>query len=80
MIANNQPLKQAVLRSGFNNQLRLLKKPSINKQTIEGNKLNTTGDDNALPPKEHQINFEKALWRQRRHIAGTLCATATATG
>jgi hypothetical protein len=50
MIANCQPLKQAVFKAEFIDQLRFFRKPSIKKQNIEGKKLNTTGDDNALPP------------------------------
>jgi len=69
MIANCQPLKQTVFRSGFIDQLRFFRKPSNKKQTIEGKKLNSTGDDNALPPENTVLNFKKALWRQRRHIA-----------
>jgi hypothetical protein len=35
----------------FIDQLRFFRKPSNKKQNIEGKKLNTTGDDNALPPE-----------------------------
>ena len=51
MIANCQQLKQTVFRSGFIDQLRFFRKPSNKKQNIEGKKLNSTGDDNALPPE-----------------------------
>ena len=50
MIANCQPLKQTVFSSGFIDQLRFFRKPSNKKQNVEGKKLNSTGDDNALPP------------------------------